>query len=233
MSLFKKFKSIMPHVTVLTAEDIIDINKYALKGNLELMHNIFSQKKFKIIPLPINNIFGYAFAGENLNIIEYLLTSENTKEFHNTNLNNFFIAACSVRKPTFIESIFNSRIIRKCITTPNLENHALNSAASRTNLEVINFLICEPRFKENLNLNINDDILFKKLFLANQKDMLEYLINDLNIPFTNHIKNLLINSHPDKKPQFYGKLFEMRNLKNDLEAVPDVNLGKPKKRIKI
>lgn len=233
MKLIEKFKSIMPHVTVLMAEDIDLVSKYIPIGDLNQIDKIFSQKKFRVISLPIKSLFHQAFCSNRINIIEYFLTSEHTKEFHNTNLNGSFMASCANGKRDFIESIFKSHIIRKNVDLYNLENNCLMSAASSRNFNAIEFFIHEHTIKNKLELNARDDLLFKQLFREGNKDMLQYLIVELSMKFTPSIKLFIEQNYANTNSKLYLKMFETRDLKTELEAAPSANLTVVKKRLKV
>ena len=232
MKIFNKFKSIMPHVTVLAAEDIQLLRNNAETGNLEVIQKILKQKKFRIIPLPVEDILNLAFSKGNLDMINYLLTSEDAKEFHEVNLNRCFRSACMIGKLETVQNILNSDLIKKNITIENLGNFILNAAASGRNFEVINYLFSSNKFKQKLDLNLNNDIVFKNIFMFGTKEMLECLILDLKVPMTYHIQSFL-NSSNNVQHKNCRKLFEIRALKTELESAPNANLGKTPKRLKL
>lgn len=237
MKLIEKFKSLMPHVTVLASEDIKSLRKAVQIGDFILVDNILSHKKFRVIPLPVDDIFHDAFAGGHLDIINYLLSSNNSKEFHNVNLNSSFKSGCMSGNRDFVDSILNSEKIRRNLQLQNIENFALGAATFSLNMDVINFLTSSPKYKGKLDIHTNDDLLFKNMFKHGTKETIEYLIFDLKIPLTNSIHTFLnsnnYNPNLNKLSNMYRKMFETRDLKTELESAPNANLTVAKKRLKV
>lgn len=234
MNLIQKFKSIMPHVTVLAAEDIKKLRNASDNGDLKSIDELLSQKKFRINPIPVEDIFQNAFAGGHLDIIKYLLNSPHAKEFHNVALDNHFRLGCMCNKRDFVETILNSEEITKRIRYKNVESLALIGAVQKFNFDVVEFLISSPTFKDKLDIHAYDDIVFKNIFQRGSNDMLNYLIFDMNLSLTPSITYYLKTNYnqPNKNKQVIG-MFEVRDLKIELESHSTLNLVVTKKRLKI
>jgi hypothetical protein len=234
MKLIEKFKLIMPHVTVLAAEDIKTLRNASDNGDLKLIDETLSKKKFRINPIPVDDIFQNAFAGGHLDIINYLLNSPHAKEFHNVALDNHFRLGCMCNKRNFVEEILNSEEVTNRVGYKNVESLALIGAVQRFNFDVVDFLISSPKFKDKLDIHAYDDIVFKNVFQRGSNEMLNYLIFDMNLSLTQGITHYLKTNYnqPNKNKQVFA-MFEVRDLKTELESTSNVKLNVAKKRLKI
>lgn len=134
--------------------------------------------------------FREACKNSNLEIVKYLLTSKTLKK--HTNINN-----CSEDTTS-----------------------GLTYACTNGDLDMVKYLLTSHDLKEHANIHANNDSAFKLAFYREESNVLEYLIFDYKIPYTNQIKNYMpkirtYNGNENYHEQI-EKMFLTRELNDEL-----------------
>lgn len=145
-------------------DDLNSLTEICKRGNLKALDNLLNVKRIKITSL-IKPVLKLAFENAcekgHLNIVEYLLTSPNTKKsFHNIHIESDFWVrdTCINRK---------NNIIKFLLSSPKLENHAdifVNKvfilACNTLNFDLIKFCTSALELKKHTKLYLESDEAF-------------------------------------------------------------------------
>lgn len=237
MKFFQIFKSFI--LNSFTQDDLTTLINSCHQGNLDKIENLFNKKKLRINPIPIESVLTAAAMYGHVHIIDYLLTSPNTKEFQDVNF-----SFEPVLKSTAING--NQELIEYFLTSPtvkefkgieNKENFILDYLSQLLHFEIIESLIKSPSFKNRFDLNTNNDILFIQACNNRKDDLINYLIVDRKLKKSQAIDDFLNNSKINRQDNPYivniKHMFESRDLNTELSNELRKNIGSYKKRIKV
>jgi ankyrin repeat protein len=187
--------------------------------------------------LPINASLNYdnglpltsASKKGKLEIIKFLLTSPNLKNHANIHSKNDMALSLAC-KYGHLETV------NYLLTSPDLKEHANISANNYEpiayacqggHLNILKYLLTSKKL-EKFDIHLDEDLIFRTLIEKQNIEALSYIIFDLNIEFTEVMKQCLeyINS-PIKNE--INKIFELRNLNKDLINDLSINTNSSKR----
>ncbi len=86
--MINKFKVLIDYFTsrILTEKEMDTLLLSADNGDIEAIDSVLKNNKIRFFKPLINEIFSRACKNNHLNLVEYLLTSDNTKDFHEIHL---------------------------------------------------------------------------------------------------------------------------------------------------
>lgn len=239
MNLFRAFKSICSELNPFKENHLAALIRACQQGDLKTVDELFTKKKLRINPMPIQSILTSMAMYNQVKILNYLLHSRNTKEFQQSIKSlDPILESASIHgnKETvfYLLTLSSSPVYSISL---NKENIALDYLSQLLHFEVIDLLIKSPLFKEKIDLHTNDDILFVQAFNNKKDDLLDYLIFERQLEKTSEINNFLNNSNLHNQSNPYlnqvKHMFEVRDLNKDLENELKVNHSSNQRKIKV
>jgi elongation factor P--beta-lysine ligase len=132
--------------------------------------------------------------------------------------------------------------VKYLLTSPELKLHAdifcqdyycLITAAWSNHFEIVKYLLTSPDLTYKANIHANEDRVFKVSLSHENKDLMMFLIHDMNIQKTKHIKKALKYLDPKDKETIL-KNFKTRDFSKQLNAELDLSLmSNNNKKLKI
>jgi hypothetical protein len=182
--------------------DLGDFVKFCFTGDLESIDGLLSKKRMRLFNMPINSIFNDVCKYGHLHIAQYLLTSPNTKKFHNAHVKNiqWIERTCEKGHIKLLQYLFTSSELKEHPDIHTNNDIALRAACRAHQTELIKFLISSPYLKEYPDVHVEKDLLFKTALGNQERDILHYLIFDYKIDKTQEIQSYL--EHMKTNPKY-------------------------------
>lgn len=209
-------KFLLTSPTVLENASININNGIALRnacgvGSLELVQYLLTSPELKEhADIEMGSNFGTAFpfacSSGNLDLVKYLLTSPDLKTHSNPHL---FIKETNDYSSDIEEPV-----------------SSLLFAALKGHTHIIDYLVSSPELKKNVDIHEGEDFLFKKLYEHSKYDVIEYLVFNKKLDYTENIKEFL-KENPDK---IVHSIFTIKMLDKELsnKVESEANSKKPK-----
>ncbi len=238
MNLSKAFKSLVSHLNPLTAFDIRALHRFCRDGNVEDIDKILNSKKLIIIDVPFTGLFSLACTNAKLEVVKYLLNSNNTKKYipKDFSLYEGLYRASLSGYLGVIDYLLTSSDTQKYNCEKNYVPEVFKVSCETLNWHVVHFLMNSNELKENFNIHDNGDLLFKQLFNNKKTGLIQELIFDLGFEKTQNIEVFLNNPLLNNQSSDYlikiKQMFDMRDLNNELNNGLKSNT-KTTKRIKV
>lgn len=213
-----------------------DVKILLTSENLD-MHADICGKTGEVLHYNLKFPLSAACKDGHLEIVKYLLTSSELKQHADIKQERYHAVFEACMYGWF-------DIVKYFLTSPDLKEHAsihivgheeislLNEAATRGRVEIVRFLMESPELEQHPNIHEEQDFAFKVGLIYNteeHRDLIKYLIFDLKIEKTEHIKKHL-KEFPNLEAE---KWFEMRDLNQSLEKELDSDKIKRNKQTKI
>jgi len=217
-----------------------DIDKHnsflmACEGGIETVKFLFPLLKFnnnKSKKYVARNSIIKACIHGNLDVLKYLLSEKDI--IKHVNLEKEFSGllndAGSKENIEVFEYIFNLDNYKEKFLKNNdgtLEDIIL-TCLIEGRFEMVEYLMRHDELKNNIDINRDEDYIFKFICENEGHEVIQYLVVDLNIKKTEEIAKLLENSIYNK----YKKMFETRELNNSLNNELDTS-NQIKKKTKL
>lgn len=202
-----------------------------INGDLDIVKYLLTSPE--LVEHPDLKIYGrnalyWACEKGQLQVVQYLLTSPQllADGLPFCNLPNIkkdsFMTACSNGRLEVVQYLLTSPELNQAkYTLRDMHSEGLSKASENGQLEIIKYLLTSPKLKDFgfASLNENSYIPFVSAFTNSQIAVIEYLVLELGIPFTQDIKEFL-NSNPnsDLDSSVILKMFDSRDLKDKLES---------------
>lgn len=161
-------------------------------------------------------------------MLDFLFTSEKLTVKPDIHLKNDKILVESCRHNTnlnFLKYILKSKSMTDHADINAQEGKAFIAACYSNDLKLVKFLLEDKTLKENLKLEYVNPWI-NTLIKANKKEILDYLIYEYKLPYTEELKATIQYPH-------YIKLFELREMNSQLEQQLDKENVMPSKKHKI
>jgi hypothetical protein len=184
----------------------------------------------------INKEFLDSFAHRDYELIEYLLTSDKLHYKADIHTKNDIVLfnACRERDLTAVKFLLTSSKLKEHSNINAKNKHygsPIKAACIAESLDIIQFLLTEPQFKDKINLKKEFEDIFHAAFFARSHNSLKYLIIEFELEKTEYISHLLSN-YPAYSSKSLEDCFNKVELKKDL-ANNLVSNTKSKKQVKI
>jgi hypothetical protein len=143
-----------------------------------------------------------------------------------------------------IESCKNGDLdaVKYLLTSPDLSMHAdifcqdyycLINAAWNNHVDVVKYLLTSPDLQYKANIHASEDRTFRSSLNHERKDLMMFLIHDMHIQKTGHIKKALKVLEPEDK-EIILKMFKTRDFSKKLNKELDLSLTtNDRKKLKI
>jgi hypothetical protein len=242
MKFIQAFKSVFAHLNSLGKDDLTKLMNACHDDDIAEVKKLFEKKKFRILridPLPVQSIFTIISMNGSINVMDYLLTSENAKDFQTADVSlesSLQYASLHNQKELLIYLLTLPDTIKTYIPK-NKEDIVLDYLSQLLHFDTIEFFINSPLFKDKINLHTNDDILFIQCYNNRKDKFLEYLLLERNLEKTSCINDFLnnLNLHNQNDPYLnrIKNMFDIRDLHKDLNNELKPNVADKQKKIKI
>jgi len=210
MKLLNAFKAISKHLTPFTKKDLRIFTNACKEGDLENIKDLLENKRLRIINLPTDAL-PYIWKAE---VLDYLMTSPLSYEYHNLNPRKLIENAGAYG---YLEIIEYFRTNNKVEFDYELINERiLPKATEYGNVKVIEYLFNTPDIYKKLELEKAYTSFFITAFFQDRMDILHHLIMDVKIKKNEEIEKYLklqmgsVYSKSDANT--INNLFEMQNL---------------------
>jgi ankyrin repeat protein len=195
--------------------DRLDIVKYVLTSpELKIHANVNWE---------IDSPLRIACGRGHIQIIDYLLNSPDLK-FHASHE----LARLSIIEKAAYDGQLN--VLKYFLNHPKFEFSALKQinkdvlaiASGHGFLDMVTYLLTEPKFKNFIDLHSDNDRAFRHACTNEQMEIIKFFIFDMNIEKTTYIDNWLLTGESDIAIEV-KKLFEIRELTKGLNTELDEN----------
>lgn len=216
----KNFKEIFQNFLKpsFTSLDYDKFWKFCSDGKLDSINNLLERKKIVKHPYPLASLFAEVCDKGHMSIIQYLLTSSKTKEFHDIHIKSSDWAIRIFKKG-------HTEIIKYLYTSPDIQQHpdiharqdfAFKTACYNNNIKVLECLVFD------LNIQKNDEI---KKYLIDEQEKIKMRMN-----ITNKKIISVLSERPEPETlQYVNKIFDVRNLQQGLIKKDNINKSKRQK----
>lgn len=161
-----KFKLIFSNIfkKEFDSDDFWTLQHACENGNIQLIEDLFKNKKIKEFHyFSEETIFNKVCSNEHLNIVKYLLNSNNTKNFfHDIYLRNYswIVDTCENGHFSVIKYLFSSKNLARKVDIHIKDDQPFVSSSMGLNLELIKFFTSSPDLKEHANIHAQNDKAF-------------------------------------------------------------------------
>lgn len=165
-----------------------------------------------------------------LGIVEYLLTSPETKSIYNVNDNNSlcFKNACKYGHLEIVKYLLTSPDLKEHSNINDDDDYGIRWACKNEHLEVVKYLLTSSDLKKHSNIYAKRDTAFKWLYENwtenKNNEILKFLIFDYNIVHTKDIKNCIKGNINE-----INNFFELREVNKQLHNDLTIKQNKTKK----
>ena len=196
-----------------------------------MINQELKEKYKKLNQEELNDQFIDACQNDDLDIVQFLLTSPELTEHANIHAENDegFRSACRCS---------HLEVIKYLLTSPELTEHAdihahndegFILACENGHLEVVKYLLTSAELTEHADIHYQDDLGFIWACYQGRLEVVQYLIIDMNIDKTNYIEKYLNENKDNKNVQQAIVLFNIRDLHDQLNENIKDNKEKVKK----
>jgi hypothetical protein len=222
MKIFKAFKSIIQHITPFMPGDETKLRRACMEGDLNTIKNLFENKKLRYLTIDVDSLVRDTCSDGHLNVVEYLLTSPDTKEFHHINWTKSLETASHRGKVDIVDFFLTSPKYESCINEDIVNKYVLKPACELLEFDVVNYIIDSPKFSKMVDLHFEHDLLFKQAFNNQKTELLQHLIFDLKLTERADIIYFLYDDNINKQGSEYSmnvkNMFKIRDLNEKLDS---------------
>jgi ankyrin repeat protein len=143
----------------------------------------------------------------------------------NFNNDQPFREACRSKSFDIVEYLLTSNELKKHSKINNCPENdvtGLSYACVNGDLKLVQYLLASPDLKELANVNLNNDNALKLAFYREQDAVLEYLIFEYKIPYTEdikkHLNSIVTYSGKENYNKHVNNMFLARELNNELSS---------------
>ena len=166
---------------------------------------------------------------DSVEALDYILNSRDIELHAKIDTDAMFFYACANNCIRVLDFLFKEPKIEHEMDFAIRSNEILKLACAYSDLNTIKFILHYPEFQNKINIHVEQDNPFSLLINNRKEDVIEYFIFELKINKTEDISNLL----EKKKRLDIEKMFETRDLKNELNFELKDNVNNVVKKIKV
>ena len=150
-----------------TENDFLTLSMASMDGDIKTIKDLFKKKKIKSThDYSLSSIFNRVCEKGYLDIVQYLLTSPDTKEsFHDIHIkDDYWIKqVCENGHLDIAKYLFTSTELNNNAKVNTNDNIAFISSCDSLNFNIIRFLTSSDNIKENVNIHAQNDKAFISL----------------------------------------------------------------------
>ena len=196
-----------------------------------MINQELKEKYKKLNKEELNNQFINACQNDDLDIVQFLLTSPELKEHADVHAKDDlgFRVACRSGRLEVVKYLLTSDELKEHIDIHAENDWGFRIACLDGRLEVVKYLLTSDELTEHADIHAKDDWGFRIACRDGHLEVVKYLIIDMNIEKTTYIETYLNENKDNKYVQQAIELFNTRDLHHQLNENIKDNKEKVKK----
>lgn len=164
----------------------------------------------------------------NFQMFKHIMGSPSLRKHINIAENGYQTLKTAARScnEEFLDYIRNMPEVTEEIMT-KVVSHAFANACYKEEFDIIHFYFNNEKYKEYLDLTYNSTWCFRTAYANRNDDVLKFLIIDANLPKNDDVM-IQIACEKQGEPDFVNRLFDKRDMRNELNEDLSSSKSKPK-----